>query len=242
MPVSLTDEQILAFMDVDDFIRSCDEAFRLYGEGELVNLPRKESLTRSTGADVFRLELAGVWTGKLKGQKVIVERSDVATGRLGERSATIELTLMDSGASIQLDAESITNRRTGAAAALGARYLAPTDTPIVAIVGTGRIAESCALSVDCVLEPDVIRVTSRSAERRDAFQAHMAPQVRARLETVRTVEDAVSEADVVITAVPTQEPILSNAMLRAGAHLSVVAGDPRTVQLEEDILLEKGRL
>ena len=28
-------------------------------------------------------------------------------------------------------------------------------------------------------------------------------------------------------------------MLRAGAHLSVVAGDPRTVQLEEDILLER---
>jgi ornithine cyclodeaminase/alanine dehydrogenase-like protein (mu-crystallin family) len=158
---------------------------------------------------------------------------------LGERSATIELTMEDSGESILLDAESITNWRTGAAAALGAKYLAPTNSPIVAILGTGRIAESTAVAVDRVLTPDVIRVTSRSAEKRDAFRARVAPRVQARLETVLTVEDAVSEADTVITAVPTPKPILSNAMLKSGAHLSVVAGDPRTVQLEEDILRER---
>ena len=93
--------------------------------------------------------------------------------------------------------------------------------------------------MDRVLDPKLIRVTSRTAEKRNAFQVHMGSKVRTRLEIVPTVEDAVSEADVVITAVPTQKPILSNAMLKEGCHLSVVAGDPRTVQLNEDILFER---
>jgi alanine dehydrogenase len=201
----------------------------------MINLPRQESLTRSGESDVFRLQLTGKWPGVFEGRKVIVERSDVATGRLGDRTATIELKLVDVD-QVTLDAEYITNMRTGAAAALGARYLAAASARNVGMVGTGRIAESVVLAVDETVGPDLIRVTSRSPEKRTDFVTRLQPLISARLEAVSSVEEAVGDADVVVAAVPTPEPILSNGMLKESAHLSVVAGDPRTVQLAEDIL------
>jgi alanine dehydrogenase len=201
----------------------------------MINLPRQESLTRSGDSDIFRLELTSKWPGVLEGRKVIVERSDVSTGRLGDRTATIELKLVDADL-VTLDAEHITNMRTGAAAALGALYLAAASARIVGMVGTGRIAESAVLAIDETVGPDLIRVTSRSPEKRTAFVSRLQPFISARLEAVSSVEEAVGDADVIVTAVPTPNPILSNGMLKESAHLSVVAGDPRTVQLAEDIL------
>ena len=224
-------------MDVGDFAESCDEAFRLYGAGVMTNSPRTESVASAGGEEVFRLELAGQWVGKLTGKKVIVEHSDVATGRLGQRSASIELILAGFSESIRVDAELITNRRTGSAAVLGAKYLAAAcDT--VAIIGTGRIAGSVAQAADQVLKPASITVTSRKEENRDSFVDRHS-NLRARLAAVGTISEAVEGADVVVATVPTPEPILSNAMLRPEAHLSVVGGDPRTSQLHLDVLVER---
>ena len=239
MRIHLTEQEIRELLDIGDFAKSCDEAFRLYGAGELINHPRELTLTQADGTDVFRLSLSGCWTGILEGRKIIVERSDVRTGSLDDRTAAIELVLTDSEQTIHLDAETITNQRTGCAAALGARYLGPQNCRTVGIIGTGRVAESAALAVDSVLAPGTIRVTSRSCEKREQFAEQVRTSVGAELDMVGTVEEAVSEADVVIVAVPTPEPILSNRMLRADAHLSVVAGDPRTVQLEKDILIKR---
>ena len=239
MPIHLTEQQIQELLNIGDFVRSCDEAFRLYGVGELINHPRELTLTQADGADVFRLSLSGCWTGILEGHKIIVERSDIRTGRLGDRTAAIELVLTDSEQTIHLDAETITNRRTGCAAALAARYLGPQNCRTVAIIGTGRVAESAALAVDLVIAPETIRATSRSREKRELFAEQIEASVEAELNMVETVEEAVFEAEVVVAAVPTPEPVLSNRMLRANAHLSVVAGDPRTVQLEKDILINR---
>ena len=67
----------------------------------------------------------------------------------------------------------------------------------------------------------------------------MSPLIAARVEAVSSVEEAVGDADVVVTAVPTPEPVLFDGMLKSEAHLSVVAGDPRTVQLAEDVLVNR---
>lgn len=239
MPVDLSDNEIKDLLDLPDFVRSCDEAFRLCCVGDLVNFPREESVTQTDGDEVFRLILAGEWKGRLLGRKVIVEESEVSTGRLGERSATLEVTLTDSGRTLTLDAELITNRRTGAAAALGAKYLAKVDSRVVGIVGTGRVAMNAAMAIEHLIAPSEIRVTSRKAENRQAFVDEVGPGVEAEVLAVSSIEEAVGEADVVITAVPTPKPILDASMLKPDAHLSVVAGDPRTVQLDVNILIDR---
>ncbi|MBS13784.1 MAG: hypothetical protein CME19_19580 [Gemmatimonadetes bacterium] len=239
MPFLLSDDQIAELLSTEDFVYSCDQAFKLYGEGALRNLQRDESVTRDGDKEVFRLELAGLWEGRLRGRKLIVEHSDVSTGRLGERMATIELVLEGTDQPFELGAELITNRRTGAAAVLGAHYLGPSCPEVVGVLGTGRIAESVVLAADAKLKPSVIYVTSRSGERREAFVAKMGEQVETDVIAVDSIPRAVLDADVIIAAVPTPEPILSSEMIKPRAHVSVVAGDPRTAQVDIDLLTSR---
>lgn len=238
MPVDISDKQIESAMSIGDFVESCDAAFRLYGSGDIACEPRAESVTQSDDSEVFRLELAADWPGVASGRKVIIERSDVSTGRLGERSAVIELTPNGYDQPITVDAELITNQRTGAAAALGARYLAG-SCERVGIIGTGRIAESVALAVDSALTPDSIVVTSRKPENRADFVTRLESQLSAAIEPADSIESTVSGAGVVVVCVPTPEPVLGPHVLDSTTHVSVVAGDPRTVQLQAALLQER---
>jgi alanine dehydrogenase len=237
--VKMTDEQIAEVMTPLDFVASCHDAFRLYGQGEMVNPARQESLTRQGDADLFRLVLPGEWIGRYRGRKVIEERSDVTTGRLGERTAVIELEDVQMGLQVMLDAEHITNMRTGAAGVLGARYLCAAPIRQVAILGTGRIARALALCADVALQPQVVQVTSRSAERRAAFARAMGERLQAELRMADTIATCVADADAVLAAVPTPHPILFRHMLKDGAHLSVLGGDRRTQQLDLSLFLSQ---
>ena len=238
MSTDLTEERIAEVLGVADFVQSCDEAFRLYGTGRMTNLPRSETLEQDGGQEVFRLELSGDWPGVASSRKVIVERSDVAKGRLGDRTATIKLT-MSNGQRVLLGAELITNRRTGAAAVLGVKYLAPQGTARMAVLGTGRVAQSVVLAADAALDLEEVVVTSRTESGRERFLESVTPLVRTPLTAVNSVEAAVTDVEVVVTTVPTPDPILFESMLDPGTHLSVIAGDPRTVQLDRSILVSR---
>ncbi len=237
--VRISDAEIVQVLPVRDFVESCDEAFRLYGLGEMKNPSRREEVQKEGREDVFRLELPGEWPGRYRARKVIEERSDGATGRLGERTAAIELEDLRSGRRAVLDAEYITNMRTGAAGALGARYLARKDVQRVAILGTGRIARALALCADWAHRPAEIRATSRRTANREAFEAAVGPEVRAKLHMVDSIAACVSGADAVFAAVPTPGPILGSGDIPADVHLSVMGGDSRTVQLDLDLLCSR---
>jgi alanine dehydrogenase len=235
----ISDGDIERALTVDDFLASCDEAFRLYGSGEMVNHVREEEVCRKDGEERFRLELAAEWKGRYRCRKVIEERSDVRTGRLGEREARIELTEHDTGRRVTLDAEAITNMRTGAAGALAVRYLGPRQVKTVALLGTGRIARALALCVDAAVGPDEIRVTSRKPENREAFRRAVKAEISSGLTVCESVAHCVAGAEVVLTAVPTPRPVLTRADVAEDALVCAIAGDPRTNQLGMDLLCSR---
>ncbi len=231
----ITDAEIAGILSAREVVESCDRAFRLYGSGEALNPPRREEVRRTGGADLFRLEMPAEWPGRYRARKVIVERSDVSSGRLSERTAVIELEDVATGRSAELDAEYLTNMRTGAAGALGVRYLAG-GSEVLAIVGTGRVSRALALCADAALGPREIRATSRSAANVEAFAAYVQPKVNARIRRTNAIGDCLEGADAVLTAVPTPHPILGRQDVGDAVHLSVIAGDPRTAQLNPGLL------
>lgn len=230
----ISDAEIASAMTARDFVDSCDEAFRLYGSGQMTNPPRKEEVVREGNLDVFRLVMPGRWEGKFQGQKVLEERSDVKTGRLGERIAAIELEDVRGRDRIVLDAEHITDMRTGAAGALGAKYLAKMPIHTAAILGTGRVARALALCIGVALGPKIMRVTSRTPEKRAEFATAVAPDIPCDLEMVEDIETCIDGADAIFACVPTPEPILNDA--ESHVHISVIGGDRRTTQLRPGLL------
>ena len=230
----ISDRDIASVMTARDFVNSCDEAFRFYGSGQMTNPPRKEEVMREGNLDVFRLVMPGRWKGKFQGQKVLEERSDVKTGRLGERTAVIELEDVRGQTHVVVAAEHITDMRTGAAGALGAKYLAKAPVRTAAILGTGRIARALARCIDIALGPKLMRVTSRTPEKRAAYAAAVAPAIQCDLDVVEDIETCIDGADAIFTCVPTPEPILRDAADHV--HISVLGGDGRTTQLQPGLL------
>jgi alanine dehydrogenase len=237
--IRISDDDVSAMMSPADFVASCDAAFQLYGKGEMVNPAREESLTREDDVEVFHLTLPGEWKGKYRGRKIIEEHSDIKTGRLGERTAFIELEDWGGAQRVVLDAEHITNMRTGAAGVLGAKYMCQLPIQKVAILGTGRIAMALARCADVALHPEEIWATSRKAENRRQFANDLDGVLSCKLQMFETIETCVRNADVILAAVPTPTPVLKKGMVTEKVHISVLGGDQRTQQLEQALFLNR---
>ena len=222
-----------------DFLAACHQAFERYGAGVIDNPPRTESVEKRGALDYFRLDMPAEWPGKFRARKIIEEFSDVASGRLAKREAYIAFEDLQQGRSCRLEAGFITDQRTGAAGALGLQYLAGTALKRVAILGTGRIARTLALSCDELFDLEEIACTSRRAANRAAFAEAVEPDLRARLRVATSLETCIAGADAVLTAVPTPQPILTSAALAKVPYLAVLAGDSRTRQLAPEVLCER---
>ena len=172
--------------------------------------------------------------GKLSGYKLIEELPPPEPGKLGQRTAVIKLQL-DSGQMAEIDAEHITNMRTGAAGVLGMEFLAPRAKNI-AILGTGKIAKALAL---CAIEfgVDTIHIFSRKPENRQKFKEHLVKHlVFDKVVLHDSIPSCVSDVEAILTAVPTPEPVLFFRDLPPRVHISVMGGDSRTAQLDSEIL------
>ena len=238
--MALLREEIFAHrFSTADFLAACHQAFEQYGAGVIINPPRTESVEKRGTLDYFRLDMPAEWPGKFRARKIIEEFSDVASGRLAKREAYIAFEDLQQGQMWQLEAGHITDWRTGAAGALGLQYLAGESIERVAILGTGRIARTLALSCDALFDLAEIACTSRRSENRAAFAEAVEPDLRARLRLATSLETCIAGADAVLTAVPTPQPILTAAILAEVPYLAVIAGDSRTRQLAPEVLYER---
>jgi ornithine cyclodeaminase len=124
-----------------------------------------------------------------------------------------------------LDGGYLTDLRTGAAGGVAARHLAPTDVRSVAVIGTGAQARYQARALREV-RPDLgpIRVWGRDAEKAKACADNLS---REEFEAIpaRSVEEAVRDADVVITCTASRDPLVRVEWVRPGAHVLAVGSD-----------------
>jgi ornithine cyclodeaminase len=123
----------------------------------------------------------------------------------------------------QIDGDEITSRRTAAASALAARYLARPDARRLLVVGSGRVARLLPDAYRALLPIDEITVWSRNHD----AATRMAAQLTADSCAVRAsagLEDAVRQADVVSCATLATEPVIHGAWLKPGSHLDLIGG------------------
>ncbi|MFC0531650.1 ornithine cyclodeaminase family protein [Phytohabitans kaempferiae] len=111
-----------------------------------------------------------------------------------------------------LDADAITDVRTGAMTAVAARHLAPPDATTVGVIGTGLQARTQVLALAAVLPAlSRIRVHSRTPARRTGFAAALAAEpalADVRVEAESSAEATVREANVVVAATTATQPVI----------------------------------
>ncbi|MCB0374313.1 MAG: hypothetical protein KDD04_00165 [Sinomicrobium sp.] len=119
-----------------------------------------------------------------------------------------------------MDATWITAKRTGAATALAAKYLARNDSASIGILACGVQGRSNLEALSCVFSIKKVMAYDISIETARKFAAEMAATVQTEIEVVTTAREAVSHADIVVTSGPilkNPEPVIEAGWLAEGA-------------------------
>jgi ornithine cyclodeaminase/alanine dehydrogenase-like protein (mu-crystallin family) len=132
-----------------------------------------------------------------------------------------------------LDASAVTAIRTAAVSAVATRLLAREDAHRLAIIGTGVQAHMHLHSIPLVRAIDVVRVAGRTNERAQAFVENVSGRSSLEVEPCASVEEAVRDADIVVTATTSREPVLRRHWLKPGVHVNAVgASQPTSRELD----------
>ena len=137
-----------------------------------------------------------------------------------------------------VNAGPVTDLRTGAAAAIGAKYLARKDSSCLLMVGCGELAPYL-IAATLLAMPQLRQVTlinprnpEKAAEKRTAIEEKVRMLLKAAgvelsvpLETQMNVEQAVRQADVILTATPSRAPMIRREWVKPGTHFSCVGAD-----------------
>jgi ornithine cyclodeaminase/alanine dehydrogenase-like protein (mu-crystallin family) len=118
-----------------------------------------------------------------------------------------------------MDGRLITEMRTAAVSAAVTKYLAPPDSRVLALLGSGVQAHAHLQALGRVRDFEEVRVWSRVAGNAERFAERHGAKAMG-------IEAAVRGADVVVTATNATKPILEGAWLKPGAHVNAV-GSPR---------------
>jgi ornithine cyclodeaminase len=121
-----------------------------------------------------------------------------------------------------MNASAITAIRTAAVSGAATRWLAREDAGDLAIIGSGVQARSHLAAMTCVRSIRRVRIASRHFEHAQRFAAEMQPHSPSAIEPMETIEAAVREADLIVTATSSSEPVVRREWIAPGAHLNVV--------------------
>jgi ornithine cyclodeaminase/alanine dehydrogenase-like protein (mu-crystallin family) len=220
MSLLLRESEVDTLLAVPEAIEAVEEAFGLLGRGDAVNCPRRRGVA---GSAVLNAMWALAPTLRAMGLKAYpIVRTDVTQGS----SFTFLMYDLPNGElEAIIDAGVLGQRRTGAASAVATKYLANRDSETLTVLGAGWQAESQVEAVAQVL-PHLshVLVVGRSRERRNRFIEKMRPRLGIPFETPEP-EDAVREADVLITATGSEEPVFDGAWLSPGVHVNAVGSN-----------------
>jgi alanine dehydrogenase len=132
--------------------------------------------------------------------------------------------------------------RTGASAAVSAKWLARKDSRVLAIVGAGHMAEGTIETCNEMLPWEEVRVWSRSQATVDAFAAKYDGRFAFDLRPSTDLEQVVPGADVVVTITPARGPIVRDEWIAPGTHIAAVGADKGGDQELDPRILQRARI
>ena len=217
---------------------------RLFGAGCEVPLRHTHSVASADGTAAGTVLIMPAWQpgGRLGIKTVNVFPGNQALG-LPALHATYLLFDATTGVPLaQLDGSEITTRRTVAASALAASFLAREDAERLLVVGAGRLARELPFALRAV-RPSLRRVQvwnhragGAAALARDWCDQGLQAQA------VTDLEAAVRVADIVSCATLSTAPLVRGAWLARGAHLDLIGGFTPSMRESDGDCLRRARV
>jgi ornithine cyclodeaminase/alanine dehydrogenase-like protein (mu-crystallin family) len=224
--VSYFDEaQVRKLLQWDPLIVAMEQALTAFSAGKVVQPVRNmlviEENKRYLGVmpavapDAMGLKLVSFYPG------------NAGTG-VPTHLGVILLSRPDTGEPLAvMDGRLITEMRTAAVSAAVTKHLAPPETKVLALLGSGVQASAHLEALSRVRRFEEVRVWSRKAQHAQQFASEH------NIKASPDVQSAVRDADVIVTATNAQDPFLRGHWVKTGALVNAV-GSPRPTWRELD--------
>lgn len=222
----LSKKEVQALLTMKETIEAVREAYRAFNKNRFIQPPIMSIEMPAINAEIdFK---AGYYedTGVVAIKSASGWFDNASRHNLPFIFATINLFDPETGYPVcYMDGSLITYYRTGAAGAVAAACLARKDSSTVGVIGTGMQAEMQVMALAEVLPVKTVRVHGET----DAFMRNYREKIEVRLplEVVpcRTAQEAVADADIVVTATPSTKPLVRAEWIKPGAHINAIGSD-----------------
>ena len=214
----LTEADCRALLGMREAIDIQAEAFALLAAGRaLEGLRAVARSEQPPGVAIFNP--CFLRDGRGYGIKVVSDFYGNSARGLPRMSAVI--TLFDGETGIPrtlMEGGYVTDLRTGAGTGLAARHLARPDSKVLAVIGAGRVARNQVEALCSAFSLQTIYVSTRTRAKGEALVASL----KAKAALVDDPETAVRNADIVVTATTSKEPVVRGKWLKPGAFVAAV--------------------
>ncbi len=225
--LNLTDAEILSAIETSLIAQ---------GQGNTVIEPRSHLIPSGDFGGHFNI-LRGYIGGLdgpdgLAGVKVVGDYHD--NYKRGLPSELALLNLMDAATGVPraiIDASKITDMRTGAITAIGAKHLAPSNPKVLGHIGARGTAYWNVRLLDSLFDFEEIRVHSRRPESREAFAAKLEADLGKPIVVTDNWRDCLDQADIMVEAsrLVEPQPLFKTEWVKPGA-LVIPYGTHSTVE------------
>ena len=236
----LSRDDVAALLTMEDALEIAEAVYRAHGTGNAV-VPTKVLLdvSRAGQGGSFKVMPAYLPDLDVSGIKFIGAFPHNPSRDLPYLSALIVLSDPKDGRPLAvMDGLAITAARTGAAAAVAARFLKP-ETKTLAVIGVGFAGRAVVETFDRVHALAEIRIHDASGAAVECSVAHFKNTVRTPIRVCATAPGCVEDADVVVTATHADTPLFDEDDLASGA-LVIPLGSHR--ELDPDMMLRASYL
>lgn len=213
MPLLLSEADVKSILTMPLALEAVEKSFRLLSEGSALVHPRR------------RLHIPG------KAYLHYMAAVDIADGYMGLKTYAISrevgrflVTLFSANGELLalIEADYLGQARTGAASGVATRLMARADARTVGIIGTGLQAHTQLEAIANVRKLERIRAFGRDQQRRERFAREMTERLHIPVEAVSSAEQAVRDADIVVTSTSSVTPVLEGRWLQPGMHINAI--------------------
>lgn len=227
-PIFLDEEQVRKHLRMADLIPAMEKALIDFSAGK-VTQPVRQVISVDPPGGFYGIMPALTPDGL--GQKIVTFYPPNAAKGIHTHMALIILNDRETGAPLAvMDGRLITEMRTAAVSAAATKLLAPKDAKAFAILGSGVQARSHFEALSLVRKFEEIRVWSQTTSNAETFAKEIGAKVM-------SAEDAVRDADVIVTVTSSKTAVLKGMWLKQGCHVNAIgACRPNWRELDDDAM------
>lgn len=249
----LNKEEIMQVIEMKPTIEAVERVYTLKCQGETVVWPTTFYVFEEGNSDM------DIKSGYLPGEKIFGHKTVSFFGSNRDKGLPTLVGIINvfdaaTGCLLGiLEGAYITGVRTGAAGAIGAKYLARKDSETLFILGAGN--QAAYQIAACITEfPKLKKVYVADVinpENAERFVAGISARLKEEFgidassidfSAAKDLSEAVPDSDIVITVTPSRAPVIKKEWVRPGMHFSCIGSDAEGKEEIEPEIFENAKV